>query len=216
MGVTTLKTAIWLVHALAVVLAWLVVRRAREHVWAAAIVTWMLADDLVREVVYAATRPFPGLAHLARSLDHVLVLGWTFPYLAVCAIYFLRRRDVAIAAMIAWALMSGVMIATAPTLGRTAIDTVYRVLYWFGVASTWLMILLGVFGDRALKPRLAHLVIILYAATDVVGACFPWLEPVLGRRWTDVNWLNLFNMSACSIAHLVVLARPKLAEEAAA
>ncbi|MGZ3422843.1 MAG: hypothetical protein ACXVEE_33595 [Polyangiales bacterium] len=201
-------------------LAWAVARRAREHVGVATFVSWMLAVDLVREVIIrlrgVAPHPLHGAARFAFHGDQLLVSSWSFVFVACCAHYFLRRQRVVVGVLAAWIVVWLAVVATYPAIVMGRLMIAYQVLFWTALATSWAMILFAMFRRRELRPGLAHLVLILYATSDLVTGAFPFLQDFLGT-WRDTRMIALACRLLCILFHVPELLRPaattKLARE---
>lgn len=206
-------------NALFALTGWLVVRRFRPHALVAAFVSWMVASDFVQmwstRVRGGVTVPMHGVARLAFHVEEAFALSWTLLFLAVCAHYFLRSARAAAGVVALWAITSAVVVARYPSLVGEPLYALYRRLFVVGLFAEWAIILFGVFRDRTLKPTISHLVVILYAATDMVTFALP-LFAGYRSKWFDIRWINTVMVSLGIAAHLLFLLRPRLAEEASA
>jgi len=181
------------------ILALLWCRRERHHVVLAAYVTWMAAQDIVlpilRRFYPLHVHPLHGAQRVLAHVSDTIVLSWTFLFLAVCLHYFVRRG--ALVAIAAWCLASiASCIAYLPdaqwTRGLTFVGL-------GGLAVTWASIGWGIFWRRDIKVQLAHLIVILYAGTDVALHVLPFSNVL--RDW-QLSWIaNTVLYTVCIGAH---------------
>ena len=195
-----------LLYALLTILAALVTWRNREHVWLAAYVAWMLSSDLIRmllERAGARTRgPVLSVAGIARQLDDLLVLSWSFLFVACCVHYFARRRPAAV--IVVW-----ILTWIASNTVRLVAGRGYDLYLMVGIAcsaASWALILHGVLRRKDLDPGLAHLVLILYAGTDIVLYLVPLKDHYL-EHWPLVRLANHLLLIVCCVAHVWWLVR---------
>ncbi len=143
---------------LLVVAAWLVARRDREHRWLAAYLTWMAAADHLRPLLRqlrGTAKPYVGLARAVFHFDQLIVLSWSFLFVALCAHHFVRRRDLVPYA--AWTFAFLVCL-NYPLLSGQPLVWVYKAVAVWALAAAWVYILWGMTRRRDLEPGLAHLV----------------------------------------------------------
>lgn len=210
MGGPGLSNATYAVQVVLVALAWGVTRRSRDHAAVAVFVSWMTATDTMRKWIMTlrgqAAHPLHGIERAAFHLDELLVSSWSFAFLACCALYFLRGRRIAASILGLWIVSWTAMIATYPWLTGARLMTAYHALFWGTLAVSWTMILFAMFRRRELRPRLAHLVVIMYATSDLMLGAFPFLHGVLGS-WQDVRLITLLSLSLCVLFHVNELVR---------
>jgi len=186
-------------HVVFAILALVWFRREREHLVLAAYVTWMALWDIVlpilRRFYPLGVYPLHGAQRVLVHVSDTIVLSWTFLFLAVCLHYFVRRG--ALVAIAAWCLASiASWIAYVPdaqwTRGLTFVSL-------GGVAVTWASIGWGIFWRRDIKVQLAHLIVILYAGTDVAVHVLPYSNVL--RDWQLMRIANTVLYSVCIAAH---------------
>ncbi|MBI4702691.1 MAG: hypothetical protein HY744_16335 [Deltaproteobacteria bacterium] len=196
-------------HVLAVLLvavAWLVWRRRRDHLALALYLTFMSAGDFVRLCylphLRSAPRPYAGWHLLLSHADVLLVLGWSFLFAACMVHYFLGRRPTAIygAYGAIW-----LICLNYPLVSGDVYAWVLRAVSLGCLLLSWACIGYAVLRRAALRPGLAHLVLMLYAANDVVLNLIPWAKGFFGY-WYLVRYSNVVLYAACCGAHLYVLA----------
>jgi len=184
--------------ALAVV-AWAVTRKYRPHVYLAAYATWIAAADLLRGW-------FRGRMALSfPPLDRALSQSFSFFFLALAVHYFLGRSARLVLA--AFAVVVLVLFAF-PTMSKAASHHLYFAVYDTTTALVWGMIVYAALRRRDLRPHLAHLVLVLYAATDAVAICFPLLKWRIDE-WRVVVVSQVFCITTAIIAHVVFLFRAR-------
>lgn len=196
-----------LAYAVLAVLAGIVAVRNRQHRPTAAFIGWMLASDIVRPVltrVYeSAPRPLHGSARFAFHVDESIALSWYGLFVATCLVTFVGRG--ARHAIAVWILLSAACLFYPFVSGRILVNLYLATAITSAVAA-WACILYGMFVRRDLDPGLPHLVLILYATTDVGTYLFSYLEG-FAENWPFVRLANLFLLLACIVAHVVWLAR---------
>ncbi|MBI2898468.1 MAG: hypothetical protein HYY06_33260 [Deltaproteobacteria bacterium] len=191
----------FILYPILALLAWLVARHQREHRPLALFVSWMVAADWVRVVLNGVRadepRPLVGIARVAYHLDQLVVLSWSFAFMAVALRYFTKRPP-------AFALV-GLAVTWLITLNYPLVSGEF--LLWIlrlaGICATvvaWTCILAAIFRRRDLQPTLAHLVVILYSVTDFVLYLVPWMGDV-GRTWPIVNLISVVQLTVFCAAH---------------
>src|SRR5207248_2851551 len=108
-------------------------------------------------------------------------------------------------AIVAWAALSLACLYYPRVSGPLLVD-VYLAAAIASAIVAWGCILYGVFFRRGLEPGLPHLVLILYATTDVATYLFSYLEGFV-KNWPFVRLGNMLLLLACIVAHVVWLAR---------
>ena len=196
-------------------LAGLVVRRDRAHAPIAAYLAWFAATDVVRQNVIQRARPWAhpmeGLSRAIYHLDGALVLSWQFLFAAVCLHYFVGRG--ARVAIGTWLAMCAVLVAAYPALSGPSLQRVHLWVLYGSPAVSWTIILFGLLRRRDLRPKLAHLVLITFAATDFVNAAFPLVTGDF-RQWSVTNFIGLFATLTIDAAHVVWLTRRRVVASA--
>jgi hypothetical protein len=197
-------------------LAWAVARRDAEHRWVAAFVTWMLFTDLARRLLIhlrqGAPKPYTGLARVEFHADQLLVLSWSFLFAALCLHMFARRRPWP--ALGGWALTFLVCLDY-PNVSGPVLGALYRGVSLVALVVCWAAILWGMTRRRELEPTLAHLIVMLYAVTDVVLNLVPFAGGYFSS-WPLVRIANLMLLSGCTAAHVWFLVRRRAAATAPA
>jgi hypothetical protein len=210
MGAPSLANVTFALQALLAMFAWTVSRRSREHAGVAGFVSWMVASDAMRRVTVAlrgtAPHPLHGVARIAFHVDELLVSSWSFVFVACCAWYFLRSRRTAASVGALWIATWVVMIASYPWLVTARLMVLYQAFFWITLAIAWGTILFAMFRRRELRPGLAHLVLIIYAAADLVVGAFPFLHGFVGR-WQDARVVTILMYSVCVLLHVNELFR---------
>jgi hypothetical protein len=154
--------------------------------------------------------PLHGVARIAFHVDQLLVTSWSFGFLACGALYFLRRRRLALSILGVWLLAWGALVATYPLVVTARLMVAYQTLFWATLAVSWATILFVMFRRRTLRPGLAHLVLIMYATSDLVVGAFPFLHGFLGG-WQDARLISLVTMTLSALFHVQELLRPSVA-----
>ena len=187
----------------AAVLAWLVARKDTGHRWIAAYITWMIWEDSVRLGLKALLSAGLLTAAIREPLDHLIVTSWQFLFVACCVHYFVGRRVHAVFAV--WAAVWLVQVFHPAWTDDQIASFVYAV--WVTtLVFNWAVIISGVLRRPDLSPRLAHLMVILYAATDVVFCVVPLRRGVM-ENWPVLSVANTLLMVALCVVQFGWLAR---------
>src|SRR5262249_55026376 len=101
-----------------------------------------------------------------------------------------------------------------PFVSHDRLMTLYRTAAVAALVGSWGCILWGIFRSSDLAPGISHLVLILYAATDVVLNLVPYARG-FGADWPLVQIANLLLLAACIVAHVLWLARQRPVGQAA-
>lgn len=201
-------------YILLAVLAWRVARLRPPHRPLAAYVTWMVATDWlrlgIRRILDTAPRPLAGGPLVLLHVDDLFVLSWSFLFVACCLHYFVARSPWA--AIGAWAA-SWAITLNAPIVSGEVLSWIFRLGSLGCMAASWACIVWGVLRAR-IEPGLAHLVLILYASSDVVLNLVPYARGSLAE-WPLVRLLNVLLLVAGIAAHLIWLRGHRVAAKAA-
>ncbi len=209
------------IHEIAILtpapLAGLVVRRDRTHAPVAAYLAWLAATDVVRQKVIQEFRPswshpLEGLSRAIYHLDGALVLSWQFLFAAVSLHYFVGRGARVVIG--AWLAACALLVAAYPGLSGPALQRVHLWVLYASPAVSWTIILCGLLRRRDLRPRLAHLVLITFAATDVVSSAFPLVSGDF-HPWPVVSFVGLCASLTIDAAHVAWLTRRRAPATAA-
>ena len=183
-------------------LAWVVTHRQRAHLGCATYLTFMAGGELVRPVlshVYRGTpKPYAGWARLAFHADYAITLGWQLFFLACCVHYFTRKSPALV-----FALWGGTWCAFVIGHGRMSpglIASVYFAVWAVSIVGGWACIAWGLFRGAHMAPNLAHLVLILFAASDV-GTILLRLVVGLRENWDIARIAGYFVTIAGIVAH---------------
>jgi hypothetical protein len=113
--------ALYTLSTLAMLLAWAVARRRSEHRAVALLLTFGLASDAVRRLLWTlvpapplGAPPLQGLARVVGHLEHALFLGWPFGIAAV-AVWTLARRQPRLVALLYLAAVA-CLVVSYPTI----------------------------------------------------------------------------------------------------
>jgi len=177
------------------VVAWAVTRKYRPHVYLAAYTTWISVVDLWRGPT--------GISFL--PLDRALVQSFSFFFLALAVHYFLDRSARLVLAAFAVVVLG---LLAFPTMSKAASYRLYFAVYDTTTVLVWGIVVYAVLRRRDVRPNLAHLVLVLYAATDAVAICFPLLKWRIDE-WRVVAVSQLVCVTASIVAHLVFLFRAR-------
>ena len=211
--VEILRTLQPALNVLAAVLSWLVVRRDSGHRWMAAYVTFMAAEHWLRQLFLIIETAAPAAVVVTTPLDHLVVLSWSLAFAACCVHYFVGRW--------VWAVMVvlGLLWSVRQWYPGWTADHTMTLMRGVGnvtLVFAWVLIIWGVLRKHELRPRLAHLVLILYAACDVVTKLVP-LRRGYFENWPLVRLATVLMLLAICAAHarwLILARRRAVAVEA--
>lgn len=196
--------------ALAVLAAW-VGHSQPSHRGVAAYATWMAVCDTVRpflrEVLAGAARPLAGGPRLAFHIEELLVLSWSFLFLACCVRYFLARRTWPIVG--AW-LLAWVVCLDYPRISGPSLAALYKIVGTGSMLVAWALIAWTMFARRAV-PRLAHLTLMAFAVGDLTIALVAYAGD-LNQRWPLVRLASVCMLAAACGFHIVWLVRRRSGE----
>jgi len=197
-------------------LAWGVARREAEHRWVAAFVTWMVAADQARRLLIhlrqGAPKPYTGLARVLFHADQLVILSWSFLFIALCLHLFARKRPWP--ALGGWAL-TFLICLDYPNVSGAVLGALYRGVALVALVVSWAAIFWGITRRRELEPTLAHLIVMLYAVTDVVLNLVPFAIDYFAS-WPLVRIANLMLLVGCTGAHVWWLVRRRATATVAA
>jgi len=205
--VPSLRLALAVLAWLLALSAWLVARRDRRHRWLALYLSWLPASDLLRafvlEPLRGGLRPYAGVARVAWHADQLVVLSWSFAFVALCLHHFAARRPT-----LGWATgaFAWLLCLSYPLVTNDVLGWVYRAAGLWCLAVSWACILWGMARRRDLEAGLTHLSLMLLAAVDVALNLVPFARDYFGD-WPLVRWANLALRAVLLAAHLVWLAR---------
>jgi len=177
-------------------LAWMVTRRQRSHLYVAAYASWIGCVDLLRR-----NSPLQSLV-----LDRALSLSYSFFFLACLIHYFLTGRAARTSTRVILGLWPIVFVwlAASPPLSVAVFQRAFLATYSATTVIAWVVILAAVSRRRELRPTLSHLALVLYAAGDAVAICFPLLHWRVDE-WRIVMVGYLICLTTSIVAHLVFL-----------
>lgn len=198
-----LRTVHAILYIALTLLAAAVARKDLRHLPLAIALAALAIPDLVRPVLIGidsgAPRPFHGLARLAFHIDEAIVLSWPLIMLACALHYFVGGRAWR------WALVGWIAAVCLcfiyPYFSGQRLVYVYGVVGIAALVASWGCIVSGVLFRAALRPTLAHLVVILYAATDVGTWLLLFVQGII-RDWPLVLIANVLLLVACVVAHV--------------
>jgi hypothetical protein len=174
-----------LVSSTVAIAAWLVTANQRSH-WAfAAYASWLPLMDLVRlpftAVREAHQHPMSGIARVAFHVEQSIVVSWSMFFLALCLHYYVRRGSWVPVAV--WAAISLGLVIAYPS-GARAFGTLYfKTVAYSVTAASWAVIVYGAIFNRAIRVDLAHVLIAMYAAVDVVNIAVPMARADMANWW---------------------------------
>jgi hypothetical protein len=201
----------YIAMALVAVAAWTVSATRRSHLAFASYAAWMFAMDLVRIGLAAKRRglvhPLTGVARAAFHAEQAIVVSWSLFFLACCMHYFAKRG--ALVPIALWLVVSLALIVAYPS-GARAFSVLYTTrIYYVVTALSWAVILYGVV-SRTARVELAHVMILIYAAVDVVVIAVPLANAEMSN-WPIVRAANTLGAVGMLVAHAAVLLRDRLA-----
>ncbi len=184
--------------------AWIEVRRRRSHAPLALYLTWMALESPVRDFGRTfrdgPSPGFSGIALLSFQLDKLVVLSWTFGYLALVLRYFLRLP--AWPALVVGLLVWGLALPH-PYMTGNRLASLYAVVYAAGVAVTWIAIAWAMIArPGALEPTLPHWVLLAYASSDFVCVLAPYIELDFLAQWEQLRLASILIAAGAIGAHL--------------
>lgn len=205
------RKAHFIAVALLAVATWAVSATRRSH-WAfAAYATWMWSMDWVRIGLatkrHGLTHPFTGVARATFHADQAIVVSWSLFFLACCVHYFLKRG--ALIPIAIWAALSVILIVAYPTFGREFPVLYTTRIYYAVTAVSWLVILYGVV-TRVARIELAHVMLLIYAAVDVVVVAVPFANAG-ASNWPVARAASSLTAAGMLTAHVAVLLRDRSA-----
>jgi hypothetical protein len=200
-----------------VVAAWLFCSKQRSHVAFAAYATWMAAMDWARLGLAAVRRghehPLHGLARAAYHAEQAIVVSWSLFFLACCLHYYARR--LVWVPLAVWMVISVGLVVAYPTGTRSFALLYTTSIYYVVTAASWAVIVYGALFDREIRVELAHIMIAVYAAVDVVVIAVPLARADMGN-WPVVRAASSLAAAGMVVAHIVVFARGRLGPPTAA
>jgi len=151
------------------------------------------------------THPLHGIARAAFHAEQAIVVSWSLFFLACCLHYFARRGAWIPIAM--WIAISLALVVAYPSGARSfAVVYAMRIYYVVTVAS-WVVILYGVV-TRAARIELAHVMLMVYAAVDVVVVAVPLARADMGN-WVFVRAAAALAGAGMVLAHVAWLVRDR-------
>jgi hypothetical protein len=210
-GLPTVDNLLYVVLAM---IAWAIVRRDGSHRPLAAYISWMAASELLRGALGSlkdgAPKPYTGIARVAAHGDQLIVLSWSFLFVALCLHYFLARKPWA--PLAAWLTTFVVCVVGYPMLRGHALGLVYGAVTFGSLLASWGCITWAILRRRKVEPKLAHLVLILYASTDVATAIIQVTRDYF-KGWPVTLVSNLLLLCALVAVHVHDLAKRARVEE---
>lgn len=197
--------------------SWVVAANQRSHRAFAAYATWLPVMDVVRLPFTAARRghehPMAGLARAAFHVEQSIVVSWSLFFLGLCMHYYVRRGSWVPVAI--WAAVSLGLIVAYPA-GATSFGVLYtRFIFYVVTMTAWAVIVYGALLNRALRVELAHVLIAMYAAVDVVTVAVPMARADMANWWL-LQASNTLLGAAMVCAQLVFLLRRRSVDPIAA
>jgi hypothetical protein len=207
--VTRIDLSLALLLAAQAVLAWLVTRRDLTHRWLAgwltALTLSVVLSPMVKSLFLTHPRPYTGIRLVARHADRLVFMSFHVLLLAGCLRYFTRVRWWI--ALVVLAAAELCFLGLDPLSSEEAVQ-IYRVVSIGCVATAWGCILHGLLLRRELRPGLAHLVLMLYAGTEVTQLLVPMARDFFAH-WHVIGQANVVLFTLSAIAHLWWLARSR-------
>lgn len=187
-------------------LAWWVASMNKSHRVLAAYLTWfLLAEATLFWIPILAVDPTHVLSNrLLFHLSQWLQLSIYFLFIAVAAHYYEFRR-VRWVAVGSW-ILAAVVCLDAETFSGDRLGYVYQATSLLSVVTAWAFITWGHRSRSTVRPTLAHLVIILYATSDLVLMVLP-LAGKFDSDWAAVRYSGYFIKGGIGLAHIVWLAK---------
>lgn len=184
-----LQLASYIALAALALIAWAVTVRHPPHRWFAVVATWFAVVSPLSD------RP------LWLPIERSLKLSVSFFFVALATHYFAGRSPrwvlAAFAAAVVWVFADRTM----PTL---TFQRLFFATYDAATAIVWALIIYTALFRRGVRPELAHLAIVLYAAADAVAICFPLLHWNV-NEWRVVMLSQLVCIVTSVVAHVVFL-----------
>jgi len=200
--VTRLHLAHEIVYAVLAILAVLVWRRDRRHGLLAAYIGWMSASDIFRtavaRVLPATPHPRVGFLRVMYHLEEWFVLSWSFLFVACCVHYFVQRRPHFVLGL--WMLVTVFLCVRYPAMTGARLFELYGHVAFASLLAAGACIAWGLCFKPNLEVGLAHLILILYAATDAALRAKPFTAIL--ANWGIMQAADVTLISACCLAHV--------------
>ena len=198
--------ALYLLSALAALLAWAVARRHRDHRPVALLLTYGVASDLARRLLWTllppprlGAPPLQGLARVFGHLEHALFLGWSFG-VAALALWTLARRRPRLIAVLYVAAVAGLVVGYPAIRG----DALRRYYLAVELAAALVGVACGVSWYRRGQPATitsltSGFLVAGHLAYVVAG---PYRFGLFGQAWVLANWIYLAVITTLILLHL--------------
>jgi hypothetical protein len=210
------QLAAYVSAALLSAVAWAVWARRRSHLAFAAYATWMVAMDVVRIGLSAKRKnlshPLHGVARAAFHAEQAIVVSWSLFFLACCLHYFVRRAAWLPIAL--WLAISIALVVAYPSGARSFAVLYTTRIYYVVTVLSWAVILFGVV-SRTARIELAHVMLMIYAAIDVVVAAVPLARAEMAN-WPIVRAASTLGAIGMILAHSAVFVRDRQATRSVA
>ncbi|MCA9607731.1 MAG: hypothetical protein KC619_19115 [Myxococcales bacterium] len=185
-------------------LAWLEARRRPGHWPLALYLSWMAAESPLRRFARSfrsgPSSDFAGLALASFHVDKLIVLSWTFGFLALVLRYFLRWP--AWPALVAGLVVWGIALPH-PYMTGDRLAELYSYVYAGGVVVTWLAIGWAMLvRPGSVEPALPQWVLLAYASFDFVCALAPYVELQFIAQWEQLRLASILITLGAIGAHL--------------
>jgi hypothetical protein len=189
--------------------------RDRGHVPFAFAAAWVSLSDWARMGLSAmrvgAQRPYIGVERLALHGEQFVILSLNFVLVALVLRYFTRIKPAW--TLVPFALALGVCLDYPAVRGESLV-LLYRSATILECVIVWTVIGWAMLFNEVLKPNTTHLVLMFWAAADVIIAAVPFAHDFF-RDWDMVRIANLVTALSCIAAQLsAIFSSPARAEEA--
>jgi uncharacterized protein (TIGR03382 family) len=176
----------------AMALAWLLTRRHRHHRPFAVLLTFGLAVDVVRRLLYvnalapaearAQGGPLTGWGRIVSDVDVALFLAWPAALTATTLHVFLKRRPWPVLA--AWALAVHDLAITYPTTRGEVLQRVYLWIQAATLAASWGFVIAWIRSPDRESPAFHQVCVALVLATEMTSLFVgPWKAANLFAAW---------------------------------
>jgi hypothetical protein len=202
----SLRTATFVLSGAVAILAWLAYRRRDHYGPMAAYLVWMAGSDWLRVglrvLLDGADRPFEGLARVSFHADQLVVLSWSFLFLACCVHYFVGKKIWPVLGV--WGAVWLVCL-NYPFVSGSTLERLYLGVTLGTLLVSWAVIAWGVVRTRK-AASLPHLILILGACADGVLNIMPYVRGLV-TSWPLARMVTVMLLSAWVAIHAIWLVR---------